>query len=393
MRDLDVLFAAERLLPAAGGAEQAALEQLGALADRGHRVRAVWVAAGSEGEDAGQLPTGIEGLRVAAPPAPAGYWAGKRARREVLRDAVAGALSERRADVLCTQLHGGPGAAEAAAEAGVPVVVHLRSYEALCKYAFDHGSACLPGARCEACPSAQRLDAGERAELRASRAAHERTLNAAARLLAPSRAVAAACAAWTGRAAVVVPDPPPVMAPAHGDPAGPVVAVATRWNANKGADLLPALAHGLRGRRMVVTAGGLDPAQRAALRSCPGVELVPNAPVAMLLRGAGCLVVLSQWPEPFGRIAFEGLAAGIPTVASGVGGLTEFVPVDQLVTPPGDAAACARAIAALAVPSRWVAARDAGLTAAAAVLAARPLDALESVLRGAAAARPAGAPA
>jgi glycosyltransferase involved in cell wall biosynthesis len=37
------------------------------------------------------------------------------------------------------------------------------------------------------------------------------------------------------------------------------------------------------------------------------------------------LLVPSQWPEPFGRVAVEALANGIPVVASRTGGLPEAV--------------------------------------------------------------------
>ena len=47
---LEVLFVAESLVPARGGAERFALELLSALARRGHRVRARWLQ-GTKGSD------------------------------------------------------------------------------------------------------------------------------------------------------------------------------------------------------------------------------------------------------------------------------------------------------------------------------------------------------
>ncbi len=37
------------------------------------------------------------------------------------------------------------------------------------------------------------------------------------------------------------------------------------------------------------------------------------------------LIVPSLWPEPFGRVAVEGMAAGVPTIVSPYGALPEVV--------------------------------------------------------------------
>ncbi len=43
------------------------------------------------------------------------------------------------------------------------------------------------------------------------------------------------------------------------------------------------------------------------------------------LSNAEMLVVPSLWPEPFGRVAVEGMAAGLPVIISSIGGLPEVV--------------------------------------------------------------------
>jgi glycosyltransferase involved in cell wall biosynthesis len=43
------------------------------------------------------------------------------------------------------------------------------------------------------------------------------------------------------------------------------------------------------------------------------------------LSTAEMLVVPSLWPEPFGRVAVEGMAAGVPVITSPMGGLPEVV--------------------------------------------------------------------
>lgn len=65
-----ILFAAERLLPARGGAERFALELLGALAARGHDVRAVWLAGG--GAEAAEATPRRTGRMPSAGRVPAG---------------------------------------------------------------------------------------------------------------------------------------------------------------------------------------------------------------------------------------------------------------------------------------------------------------------------------
>ncbi|MEO1993144.1 MAG: glycosyltransferase family 4 protein [Pirellulales bacterium] len=53
--------------------------------------------------------------------------------------------------------------------------------------------------------------------------------------------------------------------------------------------------------------------------------LDPSPEVWKIYEQVKVLLVPSQWQETFGRVALEGLALGIPTVASGVGGLAEIV--------------------------------------------------------------------
>lgn len=135
-----------------------------------------------------------------------------------------------------------------------------------------------------------------------------------------------------------------------------------------------------------MTRTGLGRVAAGRLAALPHVELVDPAPIKRLLDGAGVLVVPSQWQEPFGRIAFEGLAAGVPTLASPVGGLAELVPAGQLVTPADDPEAWLDAVASLEEPALWHAARERGLSAARAVLELDPPAELERLLLAVAAA-------
>jgi glycosyltransferase involved in cell wall biosynthesis len=364
VRSLGILYAAETLVPPRGGAERFALELIEALNGR-HAVETVFL----DGE---------------APPGD-GYWAAKRARREAVAAAVREELAGASYDVVATTLHAGPGAVAAAAAENVPAVLFLHSYEHLCKYAYDAGSRCVPESCCRDCPRAAALAAAERDELMRSRRDHATALATATALVATSAAVADETERWSGRRPEVVPGALRDVPAARADIDGPVVLAAASWHPNKGRDLLESLAGLLTHRTLAITAGGLGAELAERLRARPNVRLVPNAPIGELLDGAAALLVPSQWREPFGRIAFEGMAAGIPTLASATGGLLELVPPEQLVDPPDGPERWRDAVDALLEPPDWDAARARGREAAGAVLARDPVGALEDLLLGAAA--------
>ena len=142
----------------------------------------------------------------------------------------------------------------------------------------------------------------------------------------------------------------------------------------------PACAHG---RRRVVFAGrivrpkGLDVLLRATCdvdgelvvcgsgRQLPEMrELAERLGVARRVRFAGwldadglarelaeasVLAMPSLWPEPFGIVGIEALAAGRPAVASATGGIGDWLEdgVSGLSVPPGDPAKLARALGEL----------------------------------------------
>jgi glycosyltransferase involved in cell wall biosynthesis len=64
------------------------------------------------------------------------------------------------------------------------------------------------------------------------------------------------------------------------------------------------------------------------------------------LDGLDVLVHCSVTPEPFGQVVLEGMAAGLPVVASSVGGPAEVITngVDGILTPPGDVGELAAAL-------------------------------------------------
>ena len=71
--------------------------------------------------------------------------------------------------------------------------------------------------------------------------------------------------------------------------------------------------------------------------------------LAALLARSHVLVVPSLWAEPFPLVSIEGALARVPIVASKTGGIPEQLGDGDraLLFPPGDADACAEAIAAV----------------------------------------------
>jgi glycosyltransferase involved in cell wall biosynthesis len=68
--------------------------------------------------------------------------------------------------------------------------------------------------------------------------------------------------------------------------------------------------------------------------------------LAQELADASVVVVPSRWPEPFGLVGIEALAAGRPVIASATGGISDWLKdgVCGLSVPPADAPALARAL-------------------------------------------------
>jgi glycosyltransferase involved in cell wall biosynthesis len=359
---MKLLFASEALVPPIGGAERTLLEWTTGLEAGGHATRAVYLGDLQRPEDAR-------------------YWRGRAAQRAEVGRLVSQAIEADRPDVVIAQLHGAPTALAAAGRAGVPGVLAVPSYEALCKLAFLPGSSCPPDGDCVTCPSATGLAAPERTALRQARAQNDRVLRHAAGVVVPSQAVARAVRRWSGRdSQIVYPVGAALPAPVGADPAGPVVCVAARWSEHKGAGLLAKLVVAARPRDVVVTAPGLSPAQRSAIEASGG-RIRDAGPIDELLAGASLLLMPSQWEEPFGRVAWEALARGVPVVVSDVGGLREFVPDALRVGPHDDPQAWSSAIDRLLRDEQaWTQAAREAREAASRLLEPAPLDRLEGVL-------------
>ncbi len=148
-----------------------------------------------------------------------------------------------------------------------------------------------------------------------------------------------------------------------------------RLHARKGVDvLLEALARIEPRRRPFLAIAGTGPEEErfARLARQLGTQahtaflgLVQGAAKVALYQHAQWLVVPSQVSEAFGMVVLEGLAAGVPVVASRLPGLQDVVPPQAgWLLPPGDVAAWSRLLESLwhdpkAVAEKKTAARTA----------------------------------
>ncbi|MGE5184094.1 MAG: glycosyltransferase family 4 protein [Acidobacteriota bacterium] len=190
--------------------------------------------------------------------------------------------------------------------------------------------------------------------LYALRARRARLAFVSAELLALARAAAPRLARWLDDAAIVQPMGLPLARFARIARAPtPTALVVARLVAIKGVDVAIRAAREA-GVRLVIAGDGPE---RAALAQLGG-ELVGQVdPDARdrLLATAGVVVVPSRVlasgrSEGMPTIALEALAAGVPVVASAVGGLRSLAPAARLVAPDDPHALAAAIRATLAAP-------------------------------------------
>ncbi len=165
------------------------------------------------------------------------------------------------------------------------------------------------------------------------------------RWLAVSEAVASA---WRARGATRVEVVPngvdPLAYPAPVERSGSrTVLYLGRFAPEKGLDIL-ARAWPLIPDAELVAAG---PGDASALGRLDRVTVLPEqVNVVPLLQDADVLVLPSTWQEPFGRVVVEALSAGVPVVASAVGGIPEILTGElaEGLVPAGDPQALAQAV-------------------------------------------------
>ena len=86
--------------------------------------------------------------------------------------------------------------------------------------------------------------------------------------------------------------------------------------------------------------------QTRRLRLDAGVEFLGQLPPDAVAkqRAAAQVAVVPSYYEPFGLVALEAMAWGVPLVASDVGGLREFTEGAAVLVPPANAPALAQAL-------------------------------------------------
>jgi glycosyltransferase involved in cell wall biosynthesis len=137
---------------------------------------------------------------------------------------------------------------------------------------------------------------------------------------------------------------------------------------------------------LIVAGDGWDLDRSRALAAKLGLEDRVDwrgwTDTATALADAAVLAVPSRWPEPFGIVGIEAMAAGRAVVASDVGGVHEWLTDGEtgLLVPPGDAPALAAALARALDLAPVLGA--AGWERAASFSTERHLDELDAVYRG-----------
>jgi glycosyltransferase involved in cell wall biosynthesis len=150
----------------------------------------------------------------------------------------------------------------------------------------------------------------------------------------------------------VVPYP---VGPGGGRPGKPGTDVVYigRLVAAKGVDVLLRSLGRLDGVRAAIAGDGPERDRLERLAREQGLEeratfhgWVDDDERARLLASARTLVLPSLWDEPFGIVGLEALAAGVPVVASDVGGIPSWLADGEagLLVPRGDSDALAEAL-------------------------------------------------
>jgi len=134
---------------------------------------------------------------------------------------------------------------------------------------------------------------------------------------------------------------------------GRVVAFLGRLVREKGADVLlggwPRIQRRVEGVHLLVAGRGEDSValRRACGEGGDDVRWLADLQDQRDLYHAADVLVVPSRAESFGLVALEGMAAGLPVVASRVGGLPEVAGDTALFVPPEDPASLAEAVVAL----------------------------------------------
>jgi glycosyltransferase involved in cell wall biosynthesis len=327
-----------------GGEERAVTEQVALLRERGHTVKLL--ERHSETGGSGRLRAGAGMLRGGLAPGE-----------------VSDAVREIDADVV--HAHNtvpllGPRALAAAREAGARVLMHLHNYRLVCAI----GIAYRDGAPCTRCqgrntwPGARLRCRGNVAEALTYAAGialqQPRILDAVDRFVLTSQGSERMLAELGLRLSDydVIPNflPDSDFAERSAADSGKYAVYAGRLAEEKGVDT--AIEAAKRARVPLAIAGeGPDEPRLRRLAADTDADVrflgrLDAAALAATREGAAVAVVPSRWHEPHPYAVSESMAAGLPVLASDIGGLPEMVGPDATVEPT-DAGAWAEALGEL----------------------------------------------
>lgn len=244
----------------------------------------------------------------------------------------------------------------AARRAGARVVMHLHNYRLVCAVGtcFTRGEDCTRCHGRHTVPGVRLACRGSRAESGVYAAAislHQRRLAGAVdAFVVPSRFALERLeelgAPLGGRARVIA-SPQRSFASSSRAADGSYALVAGRLSAEKGVHVA---VEACRRAGVPLVVAGDGPQAGDLHRLAAGADVrfegrVAPARLAELRAGAALALVPSLYAEIFPVAASESMAAGLPVVASRMGGLIGFVP-DSELAPAGDAAALAELVAA-----------------------------------------------
>ncbi len=256
----------------------------------------------------------------------------------------------------------GPRALGAARKAGAGVVMHLHNQRLFCAIGIGYRN----GTHCELCKGRNtwpglrhncRGNLAEAAVYATGLAAHQRrTFESANRFIVPSQGALSHLVrlGLPAEKSVVIPHflPPSAFAERSRAGQGTYALIAGRLTEEKGFDT--AIEAAARAKVPLRIAGtGTDEARlhEIADRAGPGSEItflgrVSGDEVARLLGGAAFAMLPSRWHELHPYAAAEATAAGVPVLASAMGGLPEILGEDS-VLPPHDLDAWVEAVSRL----------------------------------------------
>ena len=251
----------------------------------------------------------------------------------------------------------GPRALEAARQAGAAVVLHLHNYRLFCAIgiAYRDGAPCtrchgrwtLPGARLRC-----RGGTAESFTYAAGLALQQRrVLEAVDRFIVPSRGAERMLGQFglpAGRAEIIPHFlPASAFAPRSSAQEGKYALFTGRLTEEKGADTVIEAA---KRAHVPLAIAGEGPDELRLRRLAAGRRSdirffgrLGGADLAKARGGAALALAPSRWHEPHPYAVAESMAAGLPVLASRIGGLPEMVGPGSTL-PPGDVGAWAEAM-------------------------------------------------